>query len=53
MREVIEGYALSRREILFQIKGSDVAVIAILSASPKINGVSPAAIVCDHVISRL
>jgi hypothetical protein len=36
---------------LRQIKGSDVAVIAILITSPKINGVSPALIVCVQVNS--
>jgi hypothetical protein len=36
-------------EILRQISGSEVAVIAILITSPKINGVSPALIVCAQV----
>jgi hypothetical protein len=40
------------REILRHTSGRDVAVIAILSASPRINGVKPALIVADHDISR-
>jgi hypothetical protein len=41
-------YLLRVREILRQIRGSDVAVIAILRSSPKINGVRPAANVADQ-----
>jgi hypothetical protein len=39
---------LRLREILRHTSGREVAVIAIFSISPKINGVSPAAKVADQ-----
>jgi hypothetical protein len=42
------GYRFNFCAILRQISGKEVAVIAILRNSPKINGVSPALIVADQ-----
>jgi hypothetical protein len=43
---------LRLREILRHTSGSDVAVIAIFKASPRIKGVNPALKVADHERSR-